>query len=135
MLLMLPNVLWLRLGSGPNLWTDALIIPGTLLLALFALLGHRPWVACVLLAPFAMLAPLEAFYIGSYHRPTCAEILASIATTIVRELRDYLGGMLPLLVLCPVASLLVALLAAWWSQRSGQWRLPGQLCAWALWHS
>jgi glucan phosphoethanolaminetransferase (alkaline phosphatase superfamily) len=123
MLLMLPNLLWLEFGSNVNLWGDALVIPSTLLLALFALFGSRLWIACLLLAPFAILAPLEAFYIGSYHRPTFAEILATIATTNPRELREYLGGMLPLLVICLAVSLLIALLAAWWSRRSQlHWR-------------
>ncbi len=118
-LLMLPNVVWLAVGASTHIWVDALFMPGVLLLLLFALLGWRPWIACVLLAPFAMLAPLEAFYIGTYHRPTFAEILATIATTNPRELREYLGGMLLPLVLCLVVGLLVALLAAWCSRRSG----------------
>ncbi|HTD29101.1 MAG TPA: phosphoethanolamine transferase, partial [Xanthomonadaceae bacterium] len=131
LVLMLPNLIWLRLGTSENLWVDALVIPGALLLTLFALLGNRPWVACLVLAPFAMLAPLEAFYIGTYHRPTFAEILATIATTNPRELREYLGGLLPLLALCLVLGLLVALLATWWSHRS-QLRWPRVARIWVL---
>jgi len=123
LLLMLPNVLWLWLGTGTNMWRDALVIPAVLLFTLFALFGNRQWIACLLLAPFATLAPLEAFYIFTYHRPTFAEIIATLVATNPREMREYLGVTLLPTVLCVIAALLVALLAAWWSRRTPlQWR-------------
>jgi len=87
LLLMLPNLLWLGLGTGTNMWRDALVIPAVLLFALFALFGNRQWIACLLLAPFTLLAPLEAFYIVTYHRPTFAEIIATLVATNPREMR------------------------------------------------
>jgi len=123
LLLMLPNLLWLGLGTGTNLWRDALLIPTVLLFTLFALFGKRQWIACLLLAPFALLAPLEAFYIITYHRPTFAEIIATLVATNPREMREYLGVTLVPAVMCVVAALLLALLAAWWSRRTPlQWR-------------
>lgn len=131
LLLMLPNLLWLWLGTGATLWRDALIIPSALLFALFALFGNRQWIACLLLAPFALLAPLEAFYIATYHRPTFAEIIATLVATNPREMREYLGVTLVPSVLCVIAALLVALLAAWWSRRTPlQWRRGAR--AWGL---
>jgi len=123
LLLMLPNLLWLWLGTGTDMWRDALVIPAVLLFALFALFGKRQWIACLLLAPFALLAPLEAFYIVTYHRPTFAEIIATLVATNPRELREYLGVTLVPSALCIIAALLVALLAALWSRREPlQWR-------------
>ncbi len=130
-LLMLPNLLWLWAGTSTTLWRDALMIPSILLLALFALFGNRQWIACLLLAPFAMLAPLEAFYIGTYHRPSFAEVIATLIATNPREMREYLGATLVPIVLCVVAGLMVALLAAWWSRRS-QLRWTRGARAWVL---
>ena len=131
LLLMLPNLLWLWLGTSATLWRDALVIPSILLAALFALFGNRAWIACLLLSPFAMLAPLEAFYIGTYHRPTFAEIIATLIATNPREMREYLGVLLLPVALCVAAGLLVALLAAWWSRRAQPlWRRGAR--AWVL---
>ncbi len=126
---MLPNLVWMWCGTHADMLVDALIIPLALLLALFALLGNRLWIACLLLVPFAMLAPLEAFYIGTYHRPTFAEIIATLIATNPREIREYLGGMLLPLLACFVAAALIPWLAAWWSYRS-KLRLRAGVRAW-----
>lgn len=65
-LLMLPNLIWLGYSHSLSTWIEALVLPATLLTVVFALLGRWPWVACLLLAPFALLAPLEAFYVATY---------------------------------------------------------------------
>ena len=131
LLLMLPNLLWLWFGTSTTLWRDALVIPVVLLFALIALFGNRQWIACLLLTPFAMLAPLEALYIVTYHRPTFAEIIATLVATNPREMREYLGVTLLPIALCVAAGLLVALLAAWCNRRAPlQWRRGAR--AWAL---
>lgn len=122
-LIMLPNLVWLWVGHGIDVWISALVIPGLLLVVLFALCGKQPWLACLLLAPFAALASMEALYIGTYLRPTSAEIVATLVATNPREAREYLGNGLWPLLLCTAIGLLLALLAAWWSWRSNlQWR-------------
>ena len=73
LLLMLPNLIWLWFGHGIDVWMDALVVPSILLLVLFALLGNRLWLACLVLAPFAMIA--------NYHHPTFPEIIATIVAT------------------------------------------------------
>lgn len=124
-LVMLPNLLWLTYDSALQVWLAALVLPLALLAVLFALLGRVPWLACLLLAPFALLAPLETFYIAQYHHPTSAQIIATIVATNPLEMREYFGGMLVLLVLVLLAGLLLALLAAWWSWRARlRWRGP-----------
>ena len=122
-LLMLPNLIWLYVGHGLENWASGLIIPTLLLTLVFALLGKRIWLACLLLAPFATLAPAEAFYIASYLRPTSAEMLATLGATNPRETYEYLGYALLPILLCVAGGLLIALLAAWWSWRSGiRWK-------------
>jgi glucan phosphoethanolaminetransferase (alkaline phosphatase superfamily) len=122
-LLMLPNLIWLWVGHGIDIWVCGLIVPSILLLLLFAALGDRLWIACLLMAPFAILAPMEAFYVAKYHRPTFAEIIATLVATNPREAREYLGNTLVPLVLCIIAAALLPLLAALWSWRSQlRWR-------------
>ena len=125
-LLMVPNLLWICLGQGKHPVIDAIVLPVASLLLLFALLGGRLWIACLLLVPFAVLAPLEAFYIDAYHRPSFAEIIATLIATNSREMHEYLGGMLVPLISCVTAAALLPLLAAWWSKRCGL-RLPARV--------
>jgi glucan phosphoethanolaminetransferase (alkaline phosphatase superfamily) len=122
-LLLLPDLIWLAHAGGLFTWIQALVLPVSLLAALFALLGDVPWLACALLAPFALLAPMEAYYIALYHHPTSAEVIATVAATNPRETREYLGHMLVPLALALAAGLSAAVLAAWWSFRAGlRWR-------------
>jgi glucan phosphoethanolaminetransferase (alkaline phosphatase superfamily) len=132
-LVMLPNLVWLAHDTSGVVWVAAIVLPGALLAILFAALGRWPWLACLLLAPFALLAPLETYYIAQYHHPTSAQIIATIVATNPLEAREYFGrGLLPL-ALVLLAGLAVALLAAWSSFRARlRWRGPmriGFLCA------
>ncbi|MGH8125567.1 MAG: sulfatase-like hydrolase/transferase [Rhodanobacteraceae bacterium] len=132
-LLLLPNLVWLTHDMAPVVWLAALVLPLAMLAILFALLGRVPWLACLLLAPFALLAPLETFYIWQYHHPTSAQIIATLMATNPLETREYFGYLLIPIVLALLAGFAVALLAAWWSWRAQlRWRgytRTGFLCA------
>ncbi|MDE2054541.1 MAG: phosphoethanolamine transferase [Xanthomonadaceae bacterium] len=117
-LLMLPNLVWLAHDHTLSVWTAALLLPLAMLTVLFALLGRWPWLSCLLLAPFALLAPLEFYYVAQYHHPTSAQIIATIIATNPLEIREYFGHLIPLLALALLAGLAVALLAAWTSSRA-----------------
>ena len=129
MLLMLPNFVWLVWSHDLRTWIEALILPVAILFALFALLGRVPWLACLLLAPFALLAPLEAFYVATYQSPSNAATLATLYTTNFGETRAYLGHFFPYALGAPLLGLAIALLAGWqcwrikfeWTGRSRQW--------------
>ncbi|HXD38261.1 MAG TPA: phosphoethanolamine transferase domain-containing protein, partial [Rhodanobacter sp.] len=132
-LLMLPNVAWLLHDPGWPTWSAALVLPLALMTMLFALLGRWVWQACLLLAPFALLAPLETYYVTQYHHPTSAQIIATIIATNPLEAREYFGHLIYPLVLTLLAGLAVALLAAWASFRAGlHWRGPTRLSALCL---
>jgi len=131
LLLMLPNALWLWFAPGISAWVEALILPVVLLAVWFALLGDCLWLACLLLAPFAALAPLEAFYIAQYHHPTSAEVIATLVATNPRETREYLGSLLFPLLLCMAVGLALALAAAW-SSRHGKWTWKNRARAWIV---
>lgn len=130
-LLMLPNLLWFTATRGLVEGVEALIIPLALLAALFALSGDWPWLACLLLAPFAALAPLEAFYIARYHHPTSAEVIATLLATNPRETKEYLGPLLIPLLLCMAGGLALALTAAWLTHRA-RWRWRNRARAWIV---
>ena len=123
LLIMLPNLIWLCVGRGLTPWVSGLIIPVLLLTSLFAVSGKKLWLPCLLLAPFAALAPIEGFYIATYLQPTNAQILATLIATNPRETYEYLGNALLPILLCVIAGLLLAFLAARWAwQSSIYWR-------------
>jgi len=132
-LVMLPNLAWLVHDAEVSVWTAALVLPLAMLAVLFALLGRWPWLACLMLAPFALLAPLETYYVTQYHHPTSAQIIATIIATNPLEAREYFGHLIPLLALALLAGLAVALLAAWMSFRARlRWRGPTRISALGL---
>jgi glucan phosphoethanolaminetransferase (alkaline phosphatase superfamily) len=130
-LLMLPNLIWVAHNARATVWITALLIPLALLLMWFALLGRWPWLACLLLAPFALLAPLETYYVAQYHHPTSAQIIATIVATNPLETREYFGNLIRLLALALLVGLAIALLAAWMSFRASL-RWCGRVREWIL---
>ncbi|HET7560907.1 MAG TPA: phosphoethanolamine transferase [Rhodanobacteraceae bacterium] len=130
-LLMLPNLIWLGYSHSLSTWIEALVLPATLLTVVFALLGRWPWVACLLLAPFALLAPLEAFYVATYQTPSSAQIIATLITTNGPEVHQYLGRILPLALALPLICFGMALFAAWLAFLAGlRWR--GRVREWLV---
>ncbi|MBS0193794.1 MAG: lipid A phosphoethanolamine transferase [Proteobacteria bacterium] len=116
---MAPNLALLSYGhtSGVGL----IVMPLILLVIIAAVLGKRPWLACLLLLPFALLAPLDLYYITRYHAATTPAIIASIFATNLREAREYLGGTLLPLVMAEAAVAVLTLGASWLVWRA-RWR-------------
>jgi glucan phosphoethanolaminetransferase (alkaline phosphatase superfamily) len=132
-LVMLPNLAWLAHAPDWPTWSAALVVPLALLAIFFALLGRWPWLGCLLLAPFALLAPLETYYVTQYHHPTSAQIIATIVATNPLEAREYFGNLIPLFALALLAGLAIALLTAWAVFRAGlRWRGPTRISALCL---
>jgi len=122
-LMLLPNIVWLAHDPSGAVWVAALLLPLAALTIWFAALGRLPWLACLLLAPFAMLAPLETYYIAQYHHPTSAQIIATIVATNPLEAQEYFGRSLFPLALVLLGGAAVALLASWSSFRARlRWR-------------
>lgn len=130
-LLMLPNLIWLGHSPALTTWVQALILPLAILAVLFALFGRWPWVACLLLAPFALIAPLEAFYIATYETPSSPQLIAVVMQTNPQEAHEFLGRLVPFAVIVPLLGLAVALAAAWLCLRANlHWR--GRLREWVI---
>jgi glucan phosphoethanolaminetransferase (alkaline phosphatase superfamily) len=134
-LLMLPNVIWLINGLGQRQWDAALVIPAVLLISIFSACGNRIWLACLVLLPFAIIAPLESFYVATYRHPSTAEILGTISATNPGETIGYFGWLLLPLALSLLFGLLLALFAArmsWvadlrWSNSVREWILASAI--------
>lgn len=123
-LIMLPNFVWLAMGRElQHPWVEPVILPVALLLALLAVLGGRLWVACVVLLPFAVLSPLESFYIATYRRPSFAEIIATLIASNPREMREYVGALIVPMLVSVLLALALPVAAAWASRRAAL-RLP-----------
>jgi glucan phosphoethanolaminetransferase (alkaline phosphatase superfamily) len=128
-LLMLPNMTWLWHFSEPRYWVNAFIVPLILVTAVYAAFGNRLWLACLLLLPFVVLAPLEAFYSGTYWRPSSSDIIATIVASNLRETREYLGSaIIPVLICFACATTLGVASIVWcksaqlrWVHRSRGW--------------
>lgn len=132
-LLMLPNFIWVINCIGDRQWDRALIVPSLLLLFTFAIFGKRVWIACLLLSPFAALAPIECFYITIYRRPSGPEVLGTVLATTPSETLGYFGWLLFPIILGVTAGLLLALAAARmsyrtelrWSNHAREWIFAG----------
>lgn len=112
LLLFLPNVIWLLVAQG-NVLLRALLIPAAITALLFAVFGRRIWLACTILAPFAVLAPLEGLYIYRFQNPSTAAVLATVFASNPREIREYLGGLLTPVCLVTALSLTLTLVTVW----------------------
>jgi glucan phosphoethanolaminetransferase (alkaline phosphatase superfamily) len=130
-LLMLPNLVWLVYSHTLTTWIEALLLPAVLLIILFALLGRWPWIACLLLAPFALLAPLETFYVATYQTTSSAHIIGVILETNVRIIHEFLGALVPVAIIVPLLGAAVALAAAWLSFRT-RLRWHGRIHEWIV---
>jgi glucan phosphoethanolaminetransferase (alkaline phosphatase superfamily) len=128
-LLMLPNLIWASAEPRMAVWLMPFALAVTLLLCMFAVFGRRIWLACLLLAPFALLSPAETYYIAQYSHPSVPEILASIIATNPHETVEYFGQGLLAMLLSMFGGLVLALVAAWstyraqltWRHRSREW--------------
>ncbi len=129
--LMTPNILWWLAVRTPASVVEGLLLPASLLLAVFALFGNRLWIACVVLTPFAVIAPAEIFYVATYGHPSTDQIIATIFATNPRETIEYFGGGLYSLMACAIVLLVIAVVAVCfafqthlcWRNRFRQWAL------------
>lgn len=129
-LIMLPNLLWALAAGSVTAAVAGLAVPAILLASLFAL-GGRAWLCCLLLVPFALLAPLETFYVARYHHPSSADVIASVFATNTSEATEFFGHQLLPLALAVLGALVVAVAAVYtakandvrWRHRSRAWLL------------
>lgn len=121
LLLMVPDVALVSAGTHVKslTWiTASLAVPAGLLLGYFAVLGRRPWLACVLMTPFAALVPVVAFYIVRYRTPITESVLGTVAATNPTEAADFLGRWMWAILILSLAAGAFAVIAGWLSARA-----------------
>lgn len=115
LLLMLPNAALLfgtQQATGYVWIIVLLVVPLGLLLGYFVLLGRKLSLACLLLAPFALLTPVVTFYVYHYGAPITEALLGTIVTTNPEETYEYFGSWLWPLIILTITSGALAVVAA-----------------------
>ena len=132
---MVPNVALLatcRAAVNPS-WAVALLaVPAGILLGLFVVCERRPWLACLLLTPFAMLVPAITFYTLRYRTAVTEAVLNTVVNTDPAEAAGFLGDRLWSLAALTLASTATALLASWLCARARTTFVLPRLWRWAL---
>jgi glucan phosphoethanolaminetransferase (alkaline phosphatase superfamily) len=128
-LVFMPNLALLWRHPGLVTFVRGVVVSGLLCAAVFAILGRRLWLACLLFLPFAALAPAETYYILRYDRPSDANIMATVFESNLREASEFLGAAKVYLALAIALALIEAVAAVryvrWsglaWTHRSRYW--------------
>lgn len=130
---LLPQVALVLGGTVANTPLVASLAWATAGCGLVLALASRLWLGLTMLWPFAVLAPVELWYVTNYGRPSDAHVLGVISETNVREAAGFVGGELALMLALVAAGGLLAASAIVAARRSRlRWTLRGRLTALAL---
>lgn len=128
-ILLLPDLLWLLLSDEPlYALQHGLIFTFCLLLGGLIWSHRRAGILLVIGLPFALLVPLECYYIWRYSFPSSAHVLAIVSETTLNEATEFLGY--PVIAALLLADLLIvsAFVLAW--QKIGRQKLFPDHRAW-----
>jgi hypothetical protein len=87
-----PNLAWLAVDSPPRNLVVEILLPALATVGLLLSLAGRLWVGVLLLLPWVVLAPFEAYYILDFGRPSDTHLLGVIADSDVAEASTFLSG-------------------------------------------
>lgn len=133
-----PGVVAWALGSPPLQGLGAAPLAQALATALvLGLVWPRLWLGLLLLAPAAVLAPVELWYIAAYGQASDAHVLGILAETDWQEARAFAAGVAVPMLLAVVAAAALAVAVvrmAWrgrwtWQHRSRLWLWGAALAA------
>lgn len=110
-LLASPGICWSIQQPGLESFAQGLIIPIALLVCYVSIWGRKLWVGLLLLLPFVVLAPAEFAFIASYRHPSDYDIMATLAESNPREVREFLGSSLWPMIAAFSFALVIALAA------------------------
>lgn len=142
-----PNLAWLSGDALRASYAESILLPSLASVALLLSLSSRLWVGCLLLAPWAILAPFEFFYIADFDKVSDPQLFGIIADSDIAEASGFLAGLLLPLAALVIFALLLAGFAIrrafrhrlLWRSRSRWWVLAAGLLAlgvpeMAKWH-
>lgn len=127
--LLFPDLLWALRSDDPfDALQHGLIFSICMLLGCFVWFRRRVAFLLWLGLPFALLVPLESYYIWRYSFPSSAHVLAIIGETNFNETREYLGY--PLIATLLGSMLLIGMIYAVALHRAGTQKLFPDHRAW-----
>ncbi|MEF8715840.1 MAG: hypothetical protein V5B39_20295, partial [Accumulibacter sp.] len=115
-----PNLAWLAVHSPPRNLVVEILLPALATVGLLLSLAGRLWVGVLLLLPWVVLAPFEAYYILDFGRPSDTHLLGVIADSDVAEASTFLSGIAGGLAALSLAGGALAVFAL---QRARRWRI------------
>lgn len=135
-----PNLFWLLGGAPKEQFAQALLLPALASVGLLLSLSSRLWLGSALLAPWAVLAPFEAFYISDFGKPSDPHLFGIIADSNIAEASGFLAGVAAYLAVLAVFALVLALSCIvlsyrrrlFWQSRSRYWVLLASVLALGL---
>lgn len=123
-MLIAPNLAWICVARNATS-VNGLAIAIWVLTLFFIVFSKRLWVACLILSPFVLLAPIEVLYITVYHNPSNSQALATVVATTPTETLDFLGPAKPFVALLALFALAITFAAIYFNRRSPPFILPG----------
>jgi glucan phosphoethanolaminetransferase (alkaline phosphatase superfamily) len=112
LLVLSPNLMWLSAETESTTPLHNGLLPAVLGIGLLVSTTSRAWVGACLLAVFAILAPIETWYIAHFGMPSSAYLLSIIIESDTAETTAYLQGLwgyLLAVTLLPLAIIILAI--------------------------
>jgi glucan phosphoethanolaminetransferase (alkaline phosphatase superfamily) len=135
-----PNLAWLAVDSPPRKLVVEILLPALATVGLLLSVAGRLWIGVLLLLPWVVLAPFEAYYILDFGRPSDTHLLGVIADSDVAEASTFLSGIAGGLAALSLAGSALAVFALQrarrlritWAGRTRWWALCASALALAL---
>ncbi len=140
LLVISPNFAWLAVDAPSKRLFEGILLPAVASVGLLLSLTGRLWIGVLLLAPWVVLAPFEAYYLLDFGKPSDPHLLGVIADTDVVEASSFLAGIAGGLAALSLAGVLIVILALGlafcrrivWRGRTRIWALLASVLALAL---
>lgn len=111
LLAQMPNAVWLVTDQLPANYFQDYVLQGVATIGLLLSLFSRIWIGALMLAPWAILAPVESFYIRDFGKPSDTHLIGIISDTNIAEASGFLSGVIAQILLTMVVAAGVALVA------------------------
>lgn len=130
-----PDLAWLAVHRPPENAVQEILLPGIATVGVLLSLSPRLWIGTLLLVPWAIIAPLEAYYVLDFGKSVDSHLLGIIADSNFSEASSFLSGTAALFFAIALIFILVAATALFlsfrlrlrWTGRSRYWVLLASL--------
>lgn len=134
----LPNLAYFSVDG--SFVPQEILLLGLATVGILLTLSARLWISALLLAPWAILAPFEGYYIFDFGKPSDTHLMGIIGDTNIAEASSFMSGIMALLgglgLICGLIAATAIFLAfrlRWsWHGRSRYWVLLASILALSL---